>query len=150
MNIEKGRRVGIFYTLTDGSGRLLDQSENGQPLRYTAGAGEIIPGLDQALLGRAAGDKLTVTVAPADGYGERDENLVREVDKAYLASVLPQMEEGMAIEADTGDGARVFYIREIGSERVTLDANHPLAGMTLHFDIEIADVSEAGKIRVDY
>ena len=133
MNIEKGRRVGIFYTLTDGSGRLLDQSENGQPLR-----------------GRAAGDKLAVTVAPAEGYGERDDNLVREVDKAYLVSVLPQMEEGMAIEADTGDGARVFYIREIGSERVTLDANHPLSGMTLHFDIEIADVSEAGKIRVDY
>ncbi|ASP16344.1 peptidylprolyl isomerase [Neisseria sp. 23W00296] len=150
MNIEKGRRVGIFYTLTDGSGRLLDQSENGRALRYTAGAGEIIPGLDQALIGRAAGDKLTVTVAPAEGYGERDENLVREVDKAYLASVLPQMEEGMAIEADTGDGARVFYVREIDSERVTLDANHPLAGMTLHFDIEIADVSEAGKIRVDY
>lgn len=150
MNIEKGRRVGIFYTLTDGSGRLLDQSENGQPLRYTAGAGEIIPGLDQALLGRAAGDKLTVTVAPADGYGERDDSLVQQVDKAYLASVLPQMEEGMALEADTGSGTRIYYISEIGSERVTLDANHPLAGMTLHFDIEIADVSEAGKIRVDY
>ena len=137
MKIEPGCRAAFHYTLKDDDGQILDSSEGGQPLNYTAGAGEIVPGLEHS-------------VAPQEGYGLRDENAVHRVNREYLAGLLPQLEEGMAVQADTENGPRTFFISEIGSDSVILDATHPLAGLTLHFSVDIVSVTPPGKIKVDY
>ena len=150
MKIEPGCRAAFHYTLKDDDGQILDSSEGGQPLSYTAGAGEIVPGLEHALMYREAGEHLDISVAPQEGYGLRDENAVHRVNRKYLAGLLPQLEEGMAVQADTENGPRTFFISEIGSDSVILDANHPLAGLTLHFSVDIVSVTPPGKIKVDY
>ena len=155
MQIENGRTVHIHYTLTDNEGNVIDSSSGHDPLIYTAGAGEIIPGLDRALIGKQAGDRAEVKVAPEDGYGERYEEAIQQVDKAQLAH-LPDLEVGMPLQAETPNGPITFVIVEISDDSVTLDGNHPLAGVELNFAVEIVKVAEgeapkeASRIIVDY
>ncbi|HEX9627700.1 MAG TPA: peptidylprolyl isomerase [Acidiferrobacterales bacterium] len=132
----------IHYTLTDESGSVLDSSASGEPLAYLHGAGNIIPGLEKALEGKQAGDKLDVKVAPQDGYGVRDEALVQQVPRRAFQGVR-DIQPGMQFHTNTGHGATQVTVKQVQGDMVTIDGNHALAGVTLSFAVEVAKVREA-------
>ncbi|MCK0537228.1 FKBP-type peptidyl-prolyl cis-trans isomerase [Alcanivorax quisquiliarum] len=143
MQIAENAVVAIHYTLTNDAGDTLDSSrERDEPLAYLHGHGNIIPGLEKALLGKQSGDTLKVTVEPAEGYGERHEGLIQEVPREAFQGV-DELEPGMQFQASTDAGPRMFTITDVQDDVVTVDGNHPLAGATLHFDVEVADVRAA-------
>ena len=132
----------IHYTLTDDSGEVLDSSSGREPLAYLHGKGNIIPGLEKALEGKQAGDKLNVSVEPGEGYGERDEQLVQEVPREAFENV-DEVNPGMQFQAQTEQGqARIVTVTKVADDVITVDANHPLAGAKLHFDVEVTEVRE--------
>jgi FKBP-type peptidyl-prolyl cis-trans isomerase SlyD len=142
VHIEKNRVVTFNYTLRDDQGAVIDTSSGRAPLSYLHGKGNIIPGLERALVGKAAGDKLDVTVAPEQGYGLRDERLVQIVARAKFGDVV-NLAPGMQVRASGPQGARLVTVVRVDRDFVTVDGNHPLAGRTLHFSVEVADVRKA-------
>lgn len=142
MNIAKNRVVTLNYTLRDEQGTVIDSSSGRAPLAYLHGKGNIIPGLEEALDGKAAGDKLDVTVPPERGYGPRDERLVQIVPKERFGEV-QGLAPGMQVRANGPQGPRLVTVVRIDRDFVTVDGNHPLAGRTLHFSVEVADVRKA-------
>jgi FKBP-type peptidyl-prolyl cis-trans isomerase SlyD len=143
MQITDKTAVSIHYTLTNDSGEQLDSSLGGEPLVYLHGVGNIIPGLEQALIGKQAGEKLNVTIAPAQAYGELDESMVQVVSRKMFDGM--DIEIGMQFHADVSHGAGIITIAEINGDDVTIDGNHPLAGVTLTFDVEVVDVRAASE-----
>ncbi|TWT23571.1 peptidylprolyl isomerase [Luteimonas marina] len=142
MEIAAARVASIHYTLTDDTGRVIDQSTESRPLRYFHGAGNIIPGLEKALAGKQAGDALKVDVAPEEGYGVRNEGLVQLLPREAFKGV-DKVEPGMQFEARTERGPLLVTVVEVGDDKVRIDGNHPLAGQTLHFDVRVLDVRDA-------
>ena len=142
MHIEKNRVVRLDYTLRDEQGTVIDSSGSRGPLSYLHGKGNIIPGLEQALSGKVAGDKLEVTVAPEQGYGARDERLVQIVARAKFGEVAG-LAPGMQVRATGTKGPRIVTVVSVDRDFVTVDGNHPLAGRTLNFSLEVADVRKA-------
>ncbi len=144
MQISKNSVVTLNYTLKNDAGDILDQSQDGS-FQYLHGAGGIIPGLENQLDGKSAGDNFTAHIEPADGYGERDESMIQVVPKDMFESGHP-VEEGMQFHAQSpeGDMLTVTIVKVEGDE-ITVDGNHPLAGMALNFDIEVADVRAASE-----
>ena len=142
MQIGKNRVVTLNYTLRDEQGTVLDSSTGRAPLAYLHGKGNIIPGLEEALDGKAAGDKLDITVAPDRAYGLRDERLVQIVPRAKFGEV-EGLQPGMQVRANGPQGARLVTVVRIDPDFVTVDGNHPLAGRTLHFSVEVAEVRKA-------
>ena len=142
MTIAKDRVVSIDYTLTNASGEVLDSSAETGPLAYLHGNDNIIGGLEKALEGKAEGDAFKVTVAAAEAYGERDESLVVNVplDRFQGAG---DVEAGMQFEAETAEGSRLVTVTKVAAGMATVDANHPLAGMDLNFDVKIMAIREA-------
>ncbi len=134
--------VSIHYTLTDDAGDVLDSSIGREPLTYLHGSGQIVPGLEHALVGRAAGDAFSVDIAPEDGYGPRSESMVQVVPRAAFQGVA-RLEPGMQFEAGGDQGSLSVVITAIDGDQVTVDGNHPLAGQTLHFDVEVTAVRAA-------
>ena len=142
MEIAKGKVVSIHYTLKNDSGEVLDSSEGREPLAYLHGQGNIIKGLENALDGRASGENVSVTVTPEEGYGERHEALVQQVPRSAFGEV-PDLAPGMRFRAQGPQGEQVVMVTEVGDEEVTVDGNHPLAGETLAFEVEISEVRDA-------
>jgi FKBP-type peptidyl-prolyl cis-trans isomerase SlyD len=142
MVIEKNKVVIIDYKLTDSVGEVIDSSEDSEPLAYLHGNGNLIPGLEKELEGRKVGDKITCTVPPADAYGEYDDSLVFTIKKTNFAEP-EKIEEGMQFEAQGEEGERVVTVVAIKDDDVTVDANHPLAGEDLHFDVSVVEVRDA-------
>lgn len=142
--IGKDKVVSIDYTLTNDAGQVIDSSKGREPLTYLHGRGGLIPGMEKGLEGRSTGDSLTLTLPPEDAYGHKDPNMVQPVPRSNFASV-PNIEKGMQFQARTQDGsaARVVTVIDVSPETVTVDANHPLAGETLHFEVSIKDVRDA-------
>lgn len=143
MQAAKDTIVSIDYKLTGPDGQVLDSSEGREPLAYLHGHSQIVPGLESALEGASAGSEHDVQVAAADAYGPRDENLVAKVTRAELG-----IEEEIPIGArlqvqDPDGGVGIVQVTEIEGDSVTLDANHPLAGMDLHFEVQVRDVRAA-------
>lgn len=135
--------VTIHFRLTDDQGTLLDSSEGSEPLDFLQGAGNIVPGLEQAMLGKVKGDAFTVRVEPQDAYGEVLAELVQDVDRALFDEV-DDLKVGMELAAQGPDGSvQRIVVREIEESAVKIDANHPLAGVALNFDIEIVEVRDA-------
>ena len=141
MTVENGKVVSFHYTLTNAQGDVLDQSQE-HPMPYLHGAGNIIPGLEKELAGKKVGDKLTVNVPAAEAYGEYHEQLVNDVPREAFQGV-DQIEPGMQFQADTPEGVQVITVKAVNGDTVTVDANHPLAGQDLNFDVEIVEVREA-------
>jgi len=142
MNITKNAVASLIYTVCDESGSVIDSNkEGGQPLVYLHGAGFLIPGLENALEGQQAGDQLEVTVSPEDAYGEHHEGLVQRVPRELFGGA--EVEVGMRFSADTDAGQRTVVVTETAEDSVVVDGNHPLAGLTLTFEVEVTDVRAA-------
>lgn len=139
MTITNDKVVSIEYTLKGSEGEIIDTSEGAGPLEYIHGRGYLIPGLEKELSGKSKGDEFKVEIAPAEAYGEYNENLLISVDKKHFPTDV-EIEVGMQFEAD---GAQLVTVVEVSDTTVKIDANHPLAGKTLFFDVKVADVRDA-------
>lgn len=142
MKIADDTVVSIHYTLTDDSGAVIDRSDAGQPLSYLQGHQNIIPGLEEALRGKSVGDKFNVSIPPENGYGRRDDSLLRVVPRDAFTGI-DDIQPGMQFQAETDQGVHLFTVDKVEGDKITLDGNHPLAGVTLTFDIEVAAVRKA-------
>ncbi|AJY51589.1 MULTISPECIES: peptidylprolyl isomerase [Halomonadaceae] len=149
MQIAQNSVVAFHYTLTNDAGEVLDSSEGREPLTYLHGAGNIIPGLEKELEGRAAGEKLNVSVSPEEGYGELQEQLMQEVPRDAFQGV-ESIEPGMQFQAQTQGGPLMVTVKKVEGDTVVVDGNHPLAGQQLNFDVEIAEVREASSEEVEH
>jgi len=142
MIISKDSVVTMNYTLKNDAGEVMDTSEGRAPLVYLHGVGALIPGLESELEGKSANDKLAVVIAPENAYGERSDELMRVVSKDGFQGE-EELMEGMRVQLDTEQGPMIAVVVKITGTEVTLDMNHPLADMTLYFDVEIVDVRAA-------
>jgi FKBP-type peptidyl-prolyl cis-trans isomerase SlyD len=142
MTISTNHVVSIHYTLTNDAGEILDSSTGNDPLAYIHGIGNIIPGLESALTGRALGDKFKVSIAPEDGYGLRDNEMMQNVPKSAFQGV-DEILPGMQFQAQSPQGMTLVTVVDVDGDEVILDGNHPMAGMTLHFEVEVADIRDA-------
>lgn len=142
MKIEKNKVVAIHYTLTDGDGNVLDSSQGKTPLPYIQGIGQLISGLESQLQGKVKGDQVKAVVEPADAYGEYREDMVFAVSKSGFKGD-EELHVGMQVEVELDHGKSIAVVSKIEGDNVSLDLNHPLAGQTLHFDVEIMEVREA-------
>ncbi len=132
----------FHYTLRNDAGEVLDSSEGQEPLAYLHGAGNIVSGLEQALAGKGEGEQFQVSVQPEEGYGPKHEGLIEEVPREAFQGI-DQIDVGMRFQADSSQGPMVVTVTAVSEETITVDGNHPLAGETLHFDIEVVDIREA-------
>ncbi len=137
------RTVASFdYTLTNDAGEVLDASAGREPLTYLHGKGNIVAGLEKAMTGKKVGDKFKVDVSPEEGYGVHNPSLVQVVPRDAFHGV-DNLEAGMQFQAESDRGPMTVIITAIEGDKVTVDGNHPLAGATLHFAVEITAVREA-------
>lgn len=132
----------VHYVLKNKIGELVDTSEGGEPLHFLYGSPDVIKGIQEAVKDRNAGDCLEVTVPPSMAYGEHRDDLVRKVPKSMFEGV-EKLQVGMKFQTNTGDNAQIVQVMGIDGNLIRIDANHPLAGFTLYFDLEIIERREA-------
>lgn len=150
MSISNNSVVSFHYTLTDSDGKQLDQSTDERgPLTYLHGAGNIIPGLEKQLEGKDVGDKLTANVPATEAYGERSDDLLQELPSSMFSGV-EKVEEGMEFQAQTEQGTQIVRVAGVEGDTVTIDANHPLAGVDLNFEVEVTEVRDATKEELEH
>jgi FKBP-type peptidyl-prolyl cis-trans isomerase SlyD len=140
MQAKHGAVVTMDYTLTDDEGNVLDKTE--EPIEYLHGYGTIIPGLEKGLEGAEPGNERQIVVEPGEAYGEPDPKAVFEVSRDSVPDDMA-LEPGMRVVGDTSDGPVGLVVREVNKDHIVVDANHPLAGKTLHFDVKVVDVRQA-------
>ncbi len=139
--VKAGDTVKVHYTGKLEDGTVFDSSAEREPLEFTVGSNSIIPGFEQAMLGMTLGDSKTITIPSAEAYGPHDEKMVFQVQRDQLdPSVKPEVGQQLQVHRDDGE-AFVVKVVEIAEEGVKLDANHPLAGMDLIFDIELLEIA---------
>ncbi|MDN3517768.1 peptidylprolyl isomerase [Aquisalimonas lutea] len=141
MQIAKDKVVAIDYTLKDEDGSVLDTSEGKEPLAYLHGSGNIIPGLERALEGKSQGEEVSVRVPPEEAYGERREDLTQVVPRNLFQGV-DELQVGMQFQAQAEGGEQIVTIAAIDGDDVTVDANHPMAGVPLNFEVKVVEVRE--------
>jgi len=144
MQIAQNSVVSFHYTLTDDQGQVLDSSEGREPLVYLQGVGQIVPGLEKAMEGRQVGDQFKVDVVPEEGYGVHHAELVQEVPREAFQGV-EDIQPGMQFQGRGPQGVINVTVTKVDSDKVHIDGNHPLAGQTLHFDVEVTDVRQASE-----
>jgi FKBP-type peptidyl-prolyl cis-trans isomerase SlyD len=144
MQIAANAVVTMTYTLTDDQGNVLDQADASHPFVYLHGASNIIPGLEDALTGKQANHSMIVKLSPADAYGERDDSLTQQIPREMFGDVpAEQLVVGSQFQAQTNGGIEVITITGVDSDTITIDANHPMAGIALTFDLTVTDVRAA-------
>jgi FKBP-type peptidyl-prolyl cis-trans isomerase SlyD len=145
MTIKQHKVVSIHYKVVDASSEEeIDSTENGDPMTYLHGASNIIPGLEQALEGKVVGDQLEVTVEAAEAYGEYSEDRIQQVPIEAFEE-MEKLEPGMVVTAQTEGGKVNLVVTEVDETRVTVDANHPLAGKSLKFDVKVEEIRDASE-----
>lgn len=149
MQVATHKVVIIDYTLTDDQGNVIDSSKGGEPMAYIQGMNNIIPGLENALAGKQAGDSLQVSVAPDEGYGERNDAMQQEVPREMFDGA-DEIQVGMQFHASNGDDMHVVTVVGVTDTHITVDGNHPLAGQTLNFDVTIVDVRDASAEEMEH
>ena len=142
MQITRNSVAAFHYTLTDDQGQVIDSSAGRDPLAYLHGSGQIVPGLEKQMEGRSAGDKFSAEVAPEEGYGVHHPELMQEVPREAFQGV-EDIQPGMQFQGRGPQGEINVTVTRVDNDKVFIDGNHPLAGKTLHFAIEVADVREA-------
>ncbi|MCM2279321.1 MAG: peptidylprolyl isomerase [Oligoflexia bacterium] len=141
--VSNGKVIEMSYRLMNAKGEVLDQADSGSPFAYLHGAQQIVPGLESAIEGLSVGDKKNVVVQPEEGYGEVNPALKLVVTRAQFPTGV-ELKTGMQFEAQGGDGeGLVFMVENIEGDSIHINGNHPLAGETLHFAIEILKVRDA-------
>lgn len=139
---ENGKKVQVHYTGKLETGDVFDSSQGREPLEFTMGSGQMIPGFEKGITGMSVGDKKEITLTPEEGYGERREDLVAEYDKSMFPPDM-ELKEGMQLQTQTETGQVLpLVVTKIDGDKVTLDANHFLAGKNLIFEIELVAVVE--------
>jgi len=142
MTIQQNKVVAMHYSVSDANGNELDSSFGSEPLVFIHGSGSLISGLEQALIGKQAGDKFSVDIAAADAYGERHEELTQAVPRALFEGM--EVEVGMRFRAADPDGReQSVIVLDVTDEEVVVDGNHPLSGIDLSFEVEILLVRDA-------
>jgi len=149
MQVESQKVVTLNYTLTDNDGNVIDQSNDGS-FAYLHGANNIIPGLEDALVGKKSGDELNVAVSPEQGYGERDTAKTQSVPREMFPQDT-EIEPGMQFHAQGPNGEMIVVtVTDVADDAVTVDGNHPLAGVHLNFAVEIVDVRDASQEELEH
>jgi FKBP-type peptidyl-prolyl cis-trans isomerase SlyD len=149
-SVADGMVVTFDFTLTLDGGEVADTTQGEMPLRFIVGQGQLLPGLEDAMIGMNAGEERDVTLNPEDAYGEWDEDALEEVDKGDLPGGM-DLEEGMPLEVtDTEGDTYEASVYEVRKDTVVLDYNHPLAGETLQFHVKVIDVRPATPEELDH
>ncbi len=142
MQVADNMAVSIHYTLTNDEGEVLDSSVGDEALVYLQGGGNIISGLEKAMVGKVAGDKFNVRIAPEDAYGEIMDDMIQVISRDMFEGI-DDIEVGMQFHADVSHGTGIVTVVGIEDDDITIDGNHPLAGLALTFDVEVVDVRAA-------
>ena len=142
MQIAQNSVAAFHYTLTDDEGQVVDSSEGRDPLTYIHGTGQIVPGLEKQMEGRAVGDNFTADVTPEEGYGVHRAELMQEVPREAFQGV-DDIQPGMQFQGRGAQGEINVTVTKVEDGKVFIDGNHPLAGKALHFAVEVSDVREA-------
>ncbi|HWS40012.1 MAG TPA: peptidylprolyl isomerase [Arenimonas sp.] len=148
MNIDKNTVVKFHYTVTETGKEQLESSKDNDALSVLVGHGAIIPGLEEALMGKQAGDTVQATIAPEQAYGERRDGLTQRIPKKLFKNA--KLTPGMQVVLPTEMGPRAMTILKVGMSVVDVDLNHPMAGKSLDFDVEILDVREASAEEIEH
>ena len=149
MQIAERCVASFHYTLTNAEGEVIDSSSGRGPLTYLHGSGNIVPGLEREMAGKQVGDRFDVVVAPEEGYGPRHPGLIQVVPRVAFQGV-DQIEVGMQFHAQGPQGPMAVTVTRVEADEVTVDGNHPLAGVALHFAIEVTEVREASAEEVQH
>ena len=149
MQIGDQKIVTLHYTLTDNDGKVIDRSDDGS-FAYLHGARNIIPGLENALAGKSAGEQVNVSIAPEEGYGARDDSMMQQVPKTMFEDG-SQIAVGSQFHAQGPNGEMLIVtVMEVHDEHVVVDGNHPLAGVELNFDVTVVDVRDASAEEIEH
>jgi FKBP-type peptidyl-prolyl cis-trans isomerase SlyD len=138
MQITKNKVAGIHYTLRDNEGNVIDTSDGREPLYYLHGSGNLIAGMEDGLEGKTQGDKFELKISPDKGYGEKDPTMTQKVPRTAFGD--QEVKKGMKFSTDRGG---VVTVTDVGLDGITVDANHPLAGVELNFAVEVMEVRNA-------
>lgn len=148
MNIDKNSVVKFHYTVTETGKEQLESSKENEALSVLVGHGAIIPGLEEALMGKQAGDSVQATITPEQAYGERREGLTQRIPKKLFKNA--KLVQGMQVVLPTEMGPRAMTVLKVGMSVVDVDLNHPMAGKSLDFDVEILEVREANAEEIEH
>lgn len=145
MTIAKDSVVSIHYTLRDDNGKIIDSSSGKDPLLYLHGRGNLIIGMEEGLEGKSSGDQLDLKIAPEKGYGEKNEKLIQKVPLTAFGD--QKVDRGMQFNTQNG---QVVTITDVGNDSVTVDGNHPLAGVGLNFEVEVINIRQATPEEIEH
>ena len=148
MKIEDNSVVRFHYTVSESGQGRLESSRDSQPISVLVGHGNVIPGLEAALRGREAGESFTVSIGPEEGYGQRRDGLTQRVPRKHFKGA--KLAPGMQVVMPTAQGQRAMTVKKVGMSVVDVDLNHPMAGMTLDFDVEILEVRPATEVELQH
>lgn len=146
--ISQDKVVAINYVVKTSEGQLLDESKDGEPLSFIFGRGMLIKGLENALEGKQVGDSFSADIDAKDAYGERHDGLIQTVPRNLFGEA--DVQPGMQFRASTDHGEQSVMVVEVNDDEVTVDGNHPLAGVALNFDVEVMEVRAATESELDH
>ena len=149
MPIEDRKVVSFHYTLKNEAGEDMESSRDRDPMVYLHGYRNIVPGLENAMKGRDVGDTFEVTVPPSEAYGEHNPNSIQRISAKHFPNI-KRLSPGQMVSLQTKQGPIQAVVVKVGRFNVDVDANHPLAGRTLTFDVEITDIRDATKEEIDH
>lgn len=149
MKIANNAVVSIEYTLTNDEGDVVDTSQGRDPLGYIHGIGNLVPGLERELEGKAVGDAFQVSIPPEEAYGIQDADLIQVVPKSVFEWI-ESLEVGIQIHMKSENSSQIVTVIAIAADTVTIDGNHPMAGETLNFDVSVVDIREATKEELEH
>lgn len=149
MKIEKDKVVSFHYKLREEGGEVFENSHDGDPVLYLHGHRGMLPGLEEAMADKAAGDSFSVTVSPEKGYGQRKEGAIQRVPKKHLLT-RGKLTPGMIVQINTEHGGQEAIVVKVGLKNVDVDANHPLAGKTLEFEVDVLEVRDASAEEISH
>lgn len=144
MSLTKNKVASVAYTLTNAEGQVIDQASKESPMVFIHGVGGMIPGFEKELEGKSVGDSFSLVVQPADAYGELNDALTEDVPREMFEGIPDEkLVAGAQFQASTDVGVEVITIVGVDGDTIKIYGNHPLAGETLHFEVEILDIRDA-------